>query len=143
MDAISIFFEHSNHWTWWIFAIVLFVIELLAPGVFFLWLGLAAIAVGLIVLIAPDLAWQLDFALFAVLGFISAVLGRRYWKPNTTQSSDPTLNQRGAQLIGQIYTLQTAIENNHGRMTVADGSSGHHQFAVQHCCLRSHFHGRA
>lgn len=122
MDALTSLIENSNHWTWWIFAIVLFVIELLAPGIFFLWVGLAAVVVGVIVLMAPDLAWQLDFAMFAVLGFVSALIGRRYWKPHAGESPDPTLNQRGAQYVGQIYTLQTAIENNHGRITIADGS---------------------
>ncbi len=116
------FLLHFNHWSWWTLALVLFVIELLAPGVFFLWIGLAALAVGFIALLLPDMAWQIDFAIFAVLGVISAVLGRRYWKPNASDSPDPTLNQRGAQYIGQLFTLQTAIENGHGRMMVGDGS---------------------
>jgi membrane protein implicated in regulation of membrane protease activity len=114
--------EDFNHWAWWTIALVLFVIELLAPGVFFLWIGLAAMAVGFIVLLAPDLAWQADFAIFAVLGVVSAVVGRRYWKPKAGDSPDPTLNQRGAQYVGRTYTLETAIENGHGRMNVGDGS---------------------
>lgn len=116
------FLEHFNHWSWWILALALFVIELLAPGVFFLWLGLAAVVVGFIAFFAPDIGWQTDFAVFAVLSVISAVLGRRYWKPQNAPSADPTLNQRGSQYVGQIYTLETSIENGHGRMTVADGS---------------------
>lgn len=111
-----------NHWSWWILALALFVVELLAPGVFFLWLGLAAVVTGFIALLAPGMGWPADFALFAVLSVVSAVLGRRYWKTKNDESADPTLNQRGAQYIGQVYTLQTAIENGHGRMTVADGS---------------------
>ena len=116
------FLESFNYWGWWVFALGLFVIELLAPGVFFLWLGLAAVVVGMIALALPDLGWQIDVAIFAVLSVISAVVGRRYWKPQAGDSADPTLNQRGTQYIGLIYTLETAIENGHGRMTVADGS---------------------
>jgi hypothetical protein len=116
------YLETMNFWGWWVVAAALFVIELLAPGVFFLWLGLAAVLVGFIVLLLPDLGWQADFAIFAVLSVISAVLGRRFWKPKNGESPDPTLNQRGNQYIGQVYTLETAIENGHGRMTVADGS---------------------
>jgi inner membrane protein len=119
---MTAFLETFNHWGWWIFALVLFGIELLAPGVFFLWLGLAAVVVGFIALALPDLGWQVDFIIFAVLGVISAVLGRRYWKPTSSDSPDPTLNQRGAQYIGQTYVLQTAIENGHGRLMVGDGS---------------------
>lgn len=116
------FLESFNHWGWWIFALVLFAIELLAPGVFFLWLGLSAIVVGFIALLLPDLGWQMDFIIFAVLGVIFAIVGRRYWKPKSGDSADPTLNQRGVQYIGQVYVLQTAIENGHGRITVGDGS---------------------
>ncbi|MBL8631441.1 MAG: NfeD family protein [Rhodospirillaceae bacterium] len=116
------FLESLNFWGWWLFALALFVIELLAPGVFFLWLGLAAVVVGFIVLLLPELGWQVDFAIFAVLSVISAVMGPRYWKPNAGENPDPTLNQRGSQYVGQVYTLETAIENGHGRVTVADGS---------------------
>ena len=119
---MTTFFETFNHWGWWIFALVLFGIELLAPGVFFLWLGLAAVVVGFIALVLPDLGWQMDFIIFAVLGVISAVVGRRYWKPTSGDSAEPALNQRGVQYIGQVYVLQTAIENGHGRMLVGDGS---------------------
>ncbi|MBL8645126.1 MAG: NfeD family protein [Rhodospirillaceae bacterium] len=121
MDLLAIL-EGFNFWSWWIVALALFVIELLAPGVFFLWLGLAAVVTGFIALLLPGLGWQADFAIFAVLGVISAVLGRRYWKPKAGDSADPTLNQRGSQYVGQVYTLQTAIANGHGRMDVADGS---------------------
>ena len=116
------FLESFNHWGWWIFALVLFAIELLAPGVFFWWLGLSDIVVGFIALLLPDLGWQMDFIIFAVLGVIFAIVGRRYWKPKSGDSADPTLNQRGVQYIGQVYVLQTAIENGHGRITVGDGS---------------------
>ena len=116
------FLESFNHGGWWIFALVLFAIELLAPGVFFLWLGLSAIVVGFIALLLPDLGWQMDFIIFAVLGVIFAIVGRRYWKPKSGDSADPTLIQRGVQYIGQVYVLQTAIENGHGRITVGDGS---------------------
>ena len=75
-----------------------------------------------IALLLPDLGWQMDFIIFAVLGVIFAIVGRRYWKPKSGDSADPTLNQRGVQYIGQVYVLQTAIENGHGRITVGDGS---------------------
>ena len=64
---MTTFLETFNHWGWWIFALVLFGIELLAPGVFFLWLGLAAVVVGFIAFVLPDLGWQMDFIIFADL----------------------------------------------------------------------------
>lgn len=121
MEGFAQFLENFDHWSWWILALVLFIIELAAPGIVFLWLGLAAVVTGFITWLAPELGWQIEFALFAVLGITAAIIGRRYWKPGKIISDDPTLNQRGAQFVGQTFTLETAIENGHGRIKVADG----------------------
>ncbi len=46
-------------WNWLIVAVILLLIELLAPGIFMLWLGLAAFLVGTITLVvAVPAAWQ-------------------------------------------------------------------------------------
>lgn len=116
------FFENLTYWHWWIAALALFIVELLAPGIFFLWIGIAAAITGFIALIAPGLGWQADFAIFAVLSVASAMVGRRFWKPSATPSADPTLNQRGQQYVGQTYVLETALENGHGRIKIGDGS---------------------
>lgn len=116
------FFEALNHWHWWILALGLLVVEMLMPGVFFLWIGLAAGVTGFVAWLAPGLGWQIDFLIFAVLGVVSAVIGRRYWKPSQTVSADPTLNQRGQQYVGQVFALEGAIENGHGRVKVGDSS---------------------
>ena len=44
-------------WNWFILAVILFVIELIAPGAFMLWLGIAAVLVGLIS-IGIEWSWQ-------------------------------------------------------------------------------------
>lgn len=122
MDALTAFLEGFNHWHWWVFALALFIVELIMPGVFFLWLGVAAVITGFVAWLAPGIGWQMDVVIFAVLSVVAAVIGRRYWKPSKIETSDPTLNQRAAQYVGQVYVLETAIENGHGRMKVADGA---------------------
>ena len=67
-------------WTWIIFGVALIGIELLAPGVFFIWLGLAAIATGLIDA-AFDLSWQLASLVFAVLAVAAVAFGRTLARP--------------------------------------------------------------
>lgn len=121
-EGFLAFFAEINQWHWWLAALVLFVVELLLPGVFFLWLGIAAAITGFIAWLIPSLGWQADFAIFAVLGVVSAMLGRRLWKPQTTVSEDPTLNQRGAQYMGKVFALDTALKDGHGRVSVGDGS---------------------
>jgi hypothetical protein len=121
-DALLGFLENFDHWAWWITALVLFIVELAAPGIFFLWLGVAAAITGFVAFFAPGLGWQIDFVIFAVLGVIATIIGRRFYKPSRVPSSDPTLNQRGAQYVGQVFVLETALENGHGRIRIGDGS---------------------
>ena len=64
------------------------------------------------------LAYQLG--LFAVLAFAAVYAGRRYYERNPVASADPNLNDRAARLIGQTVTVETAIENGEGRVTVGD-----------------------
>jgi membrane protein implicated in regulation of membrane protease activity len=51
-------------WNWFILAAVLFVLEVLAPGMFMLWLGLAAIVIGIVSAVVM-LAWQWQLISFA------------------------------------------------------------------------------
>ena len=44
-------------WSWFILAVLLFLLEALAPGMFMLWLGLSAIVIGVISSVIA-LSWQ-------------------------------------------------------------------------------------
>jgi hypothetical protein len=74
-------------WNWLIFGVVLMTLELLAPGVFLFWLGLAALLVGLLsFLINPS--WQLQILMFAVFA-VAAVPLRDQRPPAHPQSVRP------------------------------------------------------
>ena len=122
MEQITAYIDGGSHWTWWILALVLFLLELSLPGVFFLWLGIAAAVTGLVALVVTDLSWQMAVSIFTVLSVATAIAGRRFWKPRNIATDDATLNQRGVQYIGQVFILETAIENGSGRMKVGDGA---------------------
>jgi membrane protein implicated in regulation of membrane protease activity len=114
------FLSRAEFWHWWVLAVILLALEVAAPGTFFLWLAIAAGAVGLIVLIFPELLWQLQVLLFAV-GGVAAVLAWRAWqRRHPPTSEDPTLNRRGAQYVGQVFLLTEAIRDGRGRMRVGD-----------------------
>ena len=107
------------HWLWLLAAVLLGIAEIVAPGVFLIWLAAAAALTGLAtMLLGIDLAFQLVlFTLFA----ISAVYGgRRWYLSNPVASSDPLLNDRGARLTGETLTVVSAIENGRGRVRVGD-----------------------
>ena len=110
------------YWNWWLLGIVFMVIEILAPGVFFLWMGVAALCVGLVLTAVPDLDWQYQWLIFAVLSVGSIVGWWLYLKRHPTRSDQPLLNRRGEQYIGRVYTLDGPIVNGQGRLRVDDST---------------------
>ena len=109
-------------WSWIILGLVLIGIELLAPGIFFLWLGLAAIVTGLID-VAFDLPWQASFIVFALLAVAAVLLGRVVTRSNDHAEAPAShLNQRGQALVGRVFTLEAPIKDGEGRSRVDDSS---------------------
>ena len=109
-----------DYWGWGIIGLVFVIIEVMVPGVLFLWLGLAAFAVGAVVLILPDVSWQIQGLLFAVLSVVSVIAGRAYLKRNPLQTEDANLNRRGHQYVDRIFTLDEPIVNGIGKLNVDD-----------------------
>src|ERR1019366_8872533 len=69
-------FATLGTWNWLIFGVILMALELLAPGVFLFWLGLAALLVGLLSF-AFNPSWQLQILMFAVFAVAAVPLWRR------------------------------------------------------------------
>ncbi|MDO8837330.1 MAG: NfeD family protein [Parvibaculum sp.] len=120
MDADNFFLTLVDDWAWFIAAAVFAIVELVAPGVLFIWIAAAAAAVGVLTLLLdPPLLVQL--AIFAVLSVAFVWASRRYLTRNLAESDHPTLNQRGAGYIGQIFTVEQEIRNGRGKLRVGDG----------------------
>ena len=114
--------EQLVFWHWWILAIVLVVLEMLAPGVIFLWIGLGAAATGFIALAQPDLDWQLQLVTFSVLSVISGVAGRIWVAKRPIETDLPALNQRGQQYVGRSFTLKEPIVDGFGKVIFDDST---------------------
>ncbi|MGH8042289.1 MAG: NfeD family protein [Rudaea sp.] len=109
------------HYGWWLLALVLIGAELLMPGFFLLWIGVAAAAMGLILLIVPQMSFPGQAVVFAVLALISCALYWRFVRRALTEPSDqPRLNRRAEQYIGRRFVLETAIVNGQGKARVGD-----------------------
>ena len=107
------------HWWWLIAAIILGIVEIFAPGGFFIWIAGAAAVTGIAALLfGMPIAFQL--ALFALLSLTAVMLGRRWYAANPVRSSDPLLNDRAARLLGETVVVVGAIENGQGRVKVGD-----------------------
>jgi len=106
-------------WVWMILAASLFVLELISPGIFFMWFGVAAAITGLIVF-RYDLSWQWQLVSFAVLSLITVLLANRYLRQNPLASERPLLNERAVQLVGQSFELLDPIVDGRGSIKTGD-----------------------
>ena len=109
----------STHWFWLSLGLILGVAEMVAPGFFLMWLGLAALTVGVLDYFLPiTVAYQV--AMFAILSVLAVFAGKKFLQDNPIESDDPKLNDRGARLTGEIVTVVEAISNGNGRVKVGD-----------------------
>lgn len=115
--------ELSAHYLWWILALLLIAGEVLLPGYFMLWIGLAAAAMGVVLWAVPTLGLLTQAVLFALLAFAFCIGYARWLRPRLERSSpgDERLNRRGEQMIGQRYVLVEPIVNGRGKARVGDG----------------------
>src|SRR5262245_30381557 len=105
-------------WNWFILAAVLLVLEILVPGAFMLWFGLAAIMVGLISL-AVIWPWQFQLLAFAAISIGSILVWRRI-SPVTETAPAPMLNRRAEGFVGRVFTLERPIVDGNGSVRIGD-----------------------
>lgn len=113
-------FSEVAFWHWWILAVLLAIIEMIAPGFFCIWLAGAAVVTGLIVLAIPSFGWEAQIVIFAVLAMLSLIAWHRLGRRLIKADGDITLNRRGEQLIGRTVVLTEAIVNGRGAARVND-----------------------
>lgn len=106
-------------WNWMILAAILFVLELLSPGIFLMWFGAAAAVTGLIVF-RYDVSWQWQLVWFCGLSLTAVLLAAKYLRKHPLESERPLLNERAVQLIGQSFDLVDPIVNGRGSIKSGD-----------------------
>ena len=105
-------------WFWWIVAGVLLLLELMTPGVFAMWLALAAASVGITDYFV-DLSWQLELLVFAGFALVYVYLARPWYSKRKLQNSDqPNLNQRIYSFVGKSYVLHEPIVDGEGKLDI-------------------------
>lgn len=105
-------------WFWWIVAGVLLLLELMTPGVFAMWLALAAASVGITDYVF-ELNWQLELLAFAGFSLVYVYLARPWYSKSTLQNGDqPNLNQRIYSFVGKSYVLHEPIVDGEGKLDI-------------------------
>ncbi len=109
----------NEHWVWLTLGLVLAGLEMLVPGVYLIWLAVAAIVTGVITY-GLDLSLPMQVIDFVSLSMILAFSARRFLRDRPIESSDPLMNRRGARLVGETATVVQAIEHGSGRVKLGD-----------------------
>ncbi|MDG4551071.1 MAG: NfeD family protein [Candidatus Contendobacter sp.] len=119
---MSAWLLEPTYWNWMLLGVALMAVEALLPGFFFLWMGVAALLVGLALAVAPGMAWTWQVLLFAVLSVGSIVAWQIRLRQHPTPTADALLNRRGHQYVGRVFTLDAPIINGHGKIRVDDST---------------------
>ncbi|MFN4142676.1 NfeD family protein [Aestuariivirga sp.] len=117
MDQV---FPLLGHWVWFVAAGILLMLELISPGVFFIWLAVAAGLTGLADTLF-GMPWQAELLVFALLSVAAVFGGRRFYKgPGMEPEDNPFLNRRQMSYVGRSFTLREPIVDGRGRLTIED-----------------------
>ncbi|QWC57250.1 NfeD family protein [Erythrobacter sp. 3-20A1M] len=105
---------------WIVIGLVLATLELVVPGVYLIWLAVAALITGGLAFIY-DVGLALQVVEFVALALISVYSARRILSDSPIVSSDPLLNKPTGRMVGQTAVVTQAIEGGSGRVRYADG----------------------
>ncbi len=118
MNLMQIFGGQA-HLVWIAAGVLLCAGEMLTPGIFLLFIGMAAIVTGLILsLFTISFIWSI--MLFGALAALAVYLGQRFYGSRQTSSDQPFLNRRADGLVGRTFALSDAIKGGEGVIRVND-----------------------
>ena len=86
LDAIAAL----GPWSWLVLGLVLLALEIVVPGTFFLWFGVAAAIIGIVALLV-DFPWQFQTIAFVVLALVLVFAGRRIFSHSAQPGDQPLL----------------------------------------------------
>src|SRR3546814_17599014 len=94
---------------WAAVSLLLMAAETMAPCAFMLWLGFAAAAVFVGVLLVPGIPVLAPVAAFVVLLFLSIQVYRKWFTSRAPKSNRPSLNRRSAALVCRVVPLKSDL----------------------------------
>ena len=110
------------YWHWLILAVTLIILEILIPGAYLLWMGIASIVVSVVMFIFPQTPILSQVLIFTILSIITVMMYRMYKKKNPVVTNEPALNRRGEHYLGRDFTLTAPIVDGLGKIKVDDST---------------------
>ncbi|ATC93093.1 NfeD family protein [Pseudoalteromonas tunicata] len=113
-------FTQIEAWHWLILGLLLLGAEALGTAGFLLGAAIAAFCIMLVKFALPELSWQWQMSLFAVLSVILSILYWKFFKRFNQQSDHKELNQRSHHLIGKEWVLSETITIGENHVQIGD-----------------------
>ncbi len=106
-------------WIWAIVGLLLLIAEVVAPGFFLVFLGVAAIATGLFALLF-DLGLAPQLVLFVIYTALAVMIGKRWYAEPDHANQSIGLNDPSDRMIGKSVTVVDPVDEHGGRVKVGD-----------------------
>ncbi len=101
------------YWHWIVFGIILVLSEIFVATFFVLWFGVAAIVVGLLMLLIPTMPFAAQSVLWAIVSTALTVVWFKWLKPIAPDKTKAGLSREA--LLGQIgQVIKVPIDGNRG-----------------------------
>ena len=123
-------FQQIQFWHWLALGGLFLIVELLAPGMFFLWMAQAAFITGVLLFLFSGMGWEIQLPLFSVFSVAGIALARHFFRRHPIESDQPLLNRRTALYVGRVFTLDKPIVNGRGK--IKSTSSGYMSYPDRH-----------
>ena len=107
-------------WIWAIGGLVLLIAEIVAPGFFLVFLGVAAIATGLFTRLF-DLSLAPQLVLFVIYTALAVMIGKRWYAEPDHHDQSIKLNDPSLRMVGKSVTVVDPVDDHGGRVRVGDG----------------------
>ena len=107
-------------WIWAIGGLMLLIAEIVAPGFFLVFLGVAAIATGLFTLLF-DLSLAPQLILFVIYTALAVMIGKRWYAEPNHADQSIRLNDPSERMIGKSVMVVDPVDEHGGRVRVGDG----------------------
>ncbi len=104
---------------WLSLGVALLSLELMFPGVFMLWFGLAALVMALVVW-PTGISGAIPLVMFLILSVAFSYLGKKWQSKRNNQPQN--VNNLKSKFIGREFLLDQPITGGQGRTTI-DGTS--------------------
>jgi membrane protein implicated in regulation of membrane protease activity len=117
---MPISFDQPAFWHWLALGALMFALEFVSPGVIFLWLGVAAMAVGLVVFVVPGFTWQVQLIVFCIVAMVTTLAGRRMAVAARERGPRDPVPGRAERYLGRTFALVDTTLNGCAKVAIGD-----------------------